>query len=274
MNRIQRINIFLCIYFFIALGCLTIIKFNPMVYAHFSMKVFTIVLLLTLMAVGGYGFYFFWKRSRIQSLLIIGDEFSGKEELAESCTSSPSGNFLSPQIVSSALLNTDSPRARLQLQQLKGSSIAPPHILIAVNAGHFCRSNEGEQMLLTQNLNRLLYLLRHDDQYQRIDLAFTHTEKIPGYEHFSRWASYQQKPLSFTPEQSLLRQLETYKNYSRALIQLAPNEFLGTISFFNAMPTHMGLLNKLIENLLLTDRFSTQTRIFLGWHATRNNHFF
>lgn len=273
MNRIQRTNFFLCIYFLVALCCLTVIKFNPMVYTYLSIKIFTIVLLLTLMAVGGYGFYFFWKRSRIQNLLIIGDQFSNKEELARSYTHSPSGNFLSPQIVSSALLNTDSPRARLQLQQLRGSSIAPPHILIAVNAGHFCRSNESEQMLLTQNLNRLLHLLCHDNQYQRIDIAFTHTEKISGYELFSRWASYQKKPLSFTSEQSLLRQLETYKNYSHALTQLTPNEFLGIISFFNAMPTHMGLLNKLIENLLLTNRFSAQTRVFLGWQ-TRHNHLF
>lgn len=262
MNRIQRINLFLCLYCLIALTALIIFSVNQTIYASTFSKVVALIVLATLAIAGCYFIYFFWRKCQPQDILIIGDSFTEKELLLTNYQNNNPGNLFLPKIIPSALLTNDSPRARLQLKQLKGSCIAPPHILIVVNAEHFCRSNDGEQILLTHNLNRLLHLLHHDDQDQQIDLTFTHTEKIPGYTNFLRWATLQQKPLKFTSEQSLRRQLEAYKNYSHALTQLAPNEFLAVISFFSAGATHIGLLEKLIENLLL--KFSGTTGIFFA----------
>ncbi|MES2824656.1 MAG: hypothetical protein V4732_13710 [Pseudomonadota bacterium] len=264
MNKF--LTIFLLYSYVIAalIGAL-IILFNPQIYIVWVWQAFAILLLVSLIGVSTFLAYRFWVMNQIPKFLIISDQHVDQESLIEHYSNTQLSETFAPQVLSPALLTNDSPRVRLQLAQLKGSRFAPPRIIILVNADHFCNSNDGEQLVLSNNLNRLLYLLNHKNQSQQIDLFFTHTEKIPGFIHFSRWADHQQKTLRFSANKSLSLQLENYKNYSRALTQVAPDEFLAIVGFFNKLPGYLRPLDRLVDNLLLVSGTKTN-RIFLSRH--------
>ena len=253
MKEIQRLNILLFSYLVAALACGIVVNMQPLLYVGTKWKIFLIILLLSLLTIISYFIYYFWIKSQVQKVLIIGDDYADRESLIDHYSNSQTCDFFAPQILSLALLKNDSPRARLRLEQLRGSRFSPPYITIAVNVEHYCESTEAEQLLLSSNLNRLLHALRHKRLEQKIDLVFTHTEKIPGYGQFSRWVSHQQKSLRFTLEQPLGMQLQNYKNYSRALTKITPDEFLVVLGFFNSLQKYISLLDKLIDNLLLAN---------------------
>ncbi len=265
MNKTQLTHFFLFIFGITALVGAIIIWFNADIYMGWIWQVLATVLLVSFLAIFTYLAYRFWVMGQIQRVLIIGDQHVDQESLIEHYSNAQLSEAFAPQVLSPALLNSDSPRVRLQLAQLKGSRFAPPRIIILVNADHFCNSNDGEQLVLSNNLNRLLHLLNHKNQGQQIDLVFTYTEKISGFIHFSRWADHQKKTLRFSVNKSLSSQLENYKNYSTALTQVAPDEFLAIVGFFNRLPTYLRSLDRLVDNLLLVSGTATN-RIFLSRH--------
>ncbi|HTF97481.1 MAG TPA: hypothetical protein VL995_15180 [Cellvibrio sp.] len=265
MNRIQRINLFLCLYCLVAITALIIFSANLTIYTSTFSKVLALLILTTLVAVACYFIYFFWRKCQPQEILIIGDSFAEQELLFKHYQNNNAGNLFLPKIIPSPLLINDSPRTRSQLKFFKGSSIVPPRIMVFVDANHFCYSSELEKNQLIHNFNRVLHLLHHQGQQQEIDLVFTNAEKISGYPQFSKWASLQQKPLRFNTDLPLGTQLAAYKNYSYALTRLSSNDFLSLIGFFNTFSNHIDQLDKLAENLLFRAGHSAQRILFMNY---------
>ena len=229
-----------------------ILAFGNEVKNYYLLLIFLVVVLVFLS-------YLYWLTKHTTSVLLLGDAHSDSEKLINSGDASLLGEELSSQIIPSPLLQQDSPRTRLQLKRLKGSFFKPPRIVIVVNLPHLLQSNEGEMLLLTSNLNRVLFLLRHAKRTQQIDLVFNHLEKLSGYNEFVTQADGLNE---YSAIESIAQQLSAVQNSTKALLTYPSANFMLFLAFAHSIPTISSVMEKLLSDLLLTDK-KANARVFL-----------
>lgn len=203
--------------------------------------------------------YLYWLTKHSTNVLLLGDINSESEKLINSSDASLLGEQVSSQVIPNSLLQQDSPRARLQLKRLKGSFFKPPRIMIVVNLWHLLQNNEGQVLLLTTNLNRVLFLLRHAKRTQQIDVVFNHLERYVGFSEFVAQADGIRE---FSAETSMLDQLNALQNTTKALLAYPPENFIRYLTFSHSIPTIAKSIEKLLNNLLLTDKVA-HARVYL-----------
>ena len=203
--------------------------------------------------------YLYWLTKHSTSVLLLSDAHSDSEKLINSCDASLLGEELASQIIPSALLQQDSPRTRLQLKRLKGSFFKPPRIVIVLNLQHLLNSNEGELLLLTTNLNRVLFLLRHARRTQQVDVVFNHLEKLSGYREFVTQADGISE---YSATQSIAQQLGAQQNSTKALLAYSPEDFMLYLAFTHSISTISAVIEKLLNDLLLSDK-KANARVFI-----------
>jgi hypothetical protein len=203
--------------------------------------------------------YLYWLTKHSTSVLLLGGPHSDNEKLINSCDASLRGDQLSSQIIPSSLLEQDTPRARLQLKRLKGSFFKPPRIVIVINLQHLLQSHEGQILLLTTNLNRVLFLLRHSYRMQQIDVVFNHLEKCQGFIEF---LAHSDGIGEYSAEEPILEQLSAQQNSTKALLACQPANFMAFLAFAHSIPTISELMEKLLNDLLLTAK-KAHARVYL-----------
>ena len=203
--------------------------------------------------------YLYWLTKHTTSVLLLGDPHSDSEKLINGCDSSLLGEQLSSQIIPSSLLQQDSPRARLQLKRLKGSFFNPPRIVIVLNLQRLLQNNEGEVLLLCSNLNRVLFLLRHTNRMQQIDVVFNHLDQLQGYKEF---VTLRDSEAEYSAEVSIAEQLTLQQNSTKALLAYPPANFMLFLAFTHSIPTVSRIIEKMLNDLLLTDK-NAHARVYL-----------
>ncbi len=216
-------------------------------------------LVIFLLIALGFFVYLFVLTIRATSVLLLGDQHSESEKLINFCDTCLLGAQLSSQIVPSVLLEQDSPRGRLQLKRLKGSFFNPPRIVIVLNLQRLLHNNEGEVLLLCSNLNRVLFLLRHINRMQQIDVVFNHLDQLQGYKEF---VTQGDSEAEYSAEVSIAQQLSALQNSTKALLTYPPANFMHYLAFTHSIPTVSRIIEKMLNDLLLSDK-DAHARVYL-----------
>lgn len=244
MNSLKQYILIISIGILVLIAELVLLYFIPTNNNWF----FIAILLLSVITIACFS-YFYWVVTRSHRVLLLGDQYSDSETLINRCDSCLEGEHLKTQILPTALLEHDSPRARSQLKTLKGSLFCPPRLVIAINMSQFFEANTGEKLILTTSLNRILETLKHKHRRQKIDLVFTHMQKLTGYIEFSRLVN---GPVQYTTSSPMIEQLGQSVDTKQALIECTPPSFMLFLSFMHELPSISKTIDSLIADLLLT----------------------
>jgi hypothetical protein len=203
--------------------------------------------------------YLLWVLDHATRVLVLGDNASDIEKLIANNDAILLGEQLRTQIIPKALIEQESPRARFHIKAFKGSYFYPPRILISINICSLLEGNEGELVLKSIQLNRILELLRHKKRLQKIDVIFNHMDKLEGYHEFKNAADIAMTFSSYLP---LGPQLASAQNTTKALLDNTTFHFMQFLKFAHGIPDLSNTIDKLLADLLLVDK-EANSRVFL-----------
>lgn len=207
----------------------------------FALLPFSIVLFLV---------YLYWLTKYATRLLIIGDQARACEQLVNEADSCLQGEHLFTQILPFSLLKQESPRTKTQLTRLKGSFFCPPRLMIALDVHQLWQSNDAEILLLCTNINRVLSILQHRFRKQQIDFVGVNLRAFEGFTEFTALPPCIDE---MRAELSISSQLNAHQNSSKALLNLNPQQFMSYLSFSHFIPALASLVEKRLEEFLLTN---------------------
>jgi hypothetical protein len=230
---------------------------------HFNDALLLTLSSIMLVTLGAIFFcHLLWVRAYAVKVLLLGGHSHDKEKIIEQYETQLLDGHIHTQIIPLVILEQDSPRTRAQLRRLRGSFIYPPRNVINININQLLSNDEAQQALITHNLNRVLHLLKHRLDKQKVDVIINTMETQDGFYAFSNLVN---KPMRFKAIPTLQKQFIALQNSSLALVEYSPESFLNYLKFSHNMPVFLTIIDTLLTNIMLTG-FDSNSEVFFTKH--------